>query len=208
MNRALTWSRRGCLRLRRLTPADLPGLNWAGGLDNRRLRLLEPLAPPEQAASLVAAFPSLQHAVELDSRLVGAVLARPAQSVEEVTHPWTQRDPLVGQQPASSASPVLFGCGALWLDALNARQIADTLRLARQALVQQLGWPATVSVVPAAGWARWRAQMSADAYVQQVHAGLHDNRLSVFLKRGYAMRGFWHDEHDVHVVMVWENRPR
>jgi hypothetical protein len=165
---------------------------------------------PKALDELLERAPEAQVGVELDHQLIGASLAAPTSwRPKQVAQPW---DRLGEVAPAIELAPtgsILRGCGTLWLDRLTPDEITRALTVARKATVQQLGLDATCSVVKAAGWPQWRAQMSAEAYLQQVHAGgFGDDALRLLIDNGWVMRGFWSDGEALQVLMWWRNRVR
>lgn len=213
------WLRRGRLRLRGLTRADLALLSGDGvRAPLREAQTHEPWPRQALVQALICRYPELQIAVELDQRVVGGLLACPrAAAPAAVTHPWSQREAshdfwgafreLPGDTPADASAGILQGVGAVWPGRVGGAQVQKALQMGRQLLVQQRGCEATVSVVRAAGWARQAAGMSAPAYLQQVHArAIEDARLSVYLDAGYMMRGYWQVGQGIEVLMRWVYR--
>lgn len=198
----------GRLRLRRLARADLPALAWLG--ERADLRGLEPLAPPEDLAQLIASCPWGQFAVERDHRLIGALAASPiGRSPGMAPHPWQRLDEPPLDLQCVEDGAILMGAGAIWLDNLARDEIIRALTVGRQAVVQQRGLDESISIVRAPSWARWRDQMSPQAFVQQVHAGgISDQTLGPFLAAGWVMRGFWQVEERLEVLLRWRNRRR
>jgi hypothetical protein len=206
--RPIRFDRRQRLRIRRLVRSDMPGLRW---LEQRRTsRTLEVLADTEMLSELLEAAPDAQVGVEIDHRLAGALLAAPTcWQPESLAQPWDRSE---NQPPMLTVDPggtVLRGAGAIWRDDLPDETIEEVLTVGRKALVQQLGLDGTVSLVEATDWRTWRAKMSPQAYLQQVHAGEFGGyRLRLLIDQGWAMRGFREIGDALEVVMWWGNRAR
>ncbi|AWV90565.1 hypothetical protein DN745_15010 [Bradymonas sediminis] len=209
----IEWQRRGRVRLRRLSSADLGLLSQARGATMGRAQIFEAWPKPASVDALMREYPELQLAVEVDQRVVGGLLCQPVRSASaEVLHPWSRREPLVAraEEKRSSGEEVLRGTGAVLLASVSAREAQMALRVGRQLLVQQRGAESTISVVRSVGWRDWseaRGPVSAEAYLQQVHArAVEDARLSVFLDAGYVMRGYWQVGDAIDVMMCWTYR--
>lgn len=219
------WQRHGRLRLRPLTRADLASLAGAGmGRSSARTQTLETWPKAAIVEALIRHSPDLQVAVELDQRVVGGLLACPQLTAPKpVMQPWTLRDSatlpgdglsdlrggLMGDEIGASAQ-ALRGVGAVWLGGGDGPQVQEALRLGRPLMVQQGGCEATFSVVRAAGWqgsTKWGGRLSAQAYLQQVHArSIEDVRLGAYLDAGYMMRGYWRVGEAIEVLMRWAYR--
>jgi hypothetical protein len=196
------------LRLRRLTLADLAGLDWIDAHPD--VCRFEPLAARERLVQLIASYPSAQFAVEVDHRLVGALMGFPSESGPPMcSQPWEALTAPFGAAELDVDGTVLIGEGAVWRDVLEDDQIDHLLCVGRKAVVQQLGLDETVSVVCASSWAAWRDRVAPQAFVQQVHAGgIGDRAIAAYVRAGWAIRGFWEDAETLKVLVRWENRRR
>lgn len=218
---SVLWRRSGRLRLRRLARADLGALACSTRTSPGTLQIVECWPEREVAQALIRQFPDLQVAVELDQCVVGALLAYWQRCPGAgVVQPWSRRDSseLWRKVPddfsqaelsrhTDTSKLAVRGAGAVWPGRFSASQCRKILQLGRQLLVQQRGCASTLSVVRAAGWEQWRPRLSAQVYLQQVHArAIDDVRLSSYLDAGYVMRGYWAVGEAIDVAMRWGYR--
>lgn len=189
------------LRARPMREGDLPALYaLLASAPESALFAAEGWPKGEEIRSLLLDFPRAQFALIRDHKIMGAICAaREAFPGDLNAHPWaplaglgaTRLSQVEAGRPADGLTSAIRGLGILLDPALDPRDLNFPFQCARILLAQQLGAAGAWSLVRPQSWAQWRAYLSPEAFLQQVHAGgIADIFLEFYLDAGYLMRGF------------------